>query len=86
MQDLSITAAAIPKEQEIFNRAWKLLKEYYRIQNRGCDQEWAALVDEARKLGQVKTDADTERKKGSLACDLALAVLEHLEAVSKHRE
>ena len=43
-------------------------------------------MDEARKLGQVKTDADTERKKGSLACDLALAVLEHLEAVSKHRE
>jgi hypothetical protein len=76
-----VRAEQIPQEQAIFNEAWRIMKKYYSLCQNSTDKEWEALTDEAEALSKMRTGAANER----LGKDLALAVLTHIETVSKER-
>lgn len=76
------TKEQITKESAIFNDAWRILKKYYNLTNDSSDEEWEALIEEARILYEMPTGAKGSR----LARDLSLAVLSHIETLSKERK
>lgn len=76
-----VRADQIPQEQAIFNEAWRIMKQYYSLHQNSSDEEWEALIEEARILSEMPTGAKGSR----LARDITLAVLSHIETVSKER-
>ena len=76
-----VRAERIPQEQAIFNEAWRVMKQYYNLNQNSSDEEWEALVNEADVLYKMPTGAKNSR----LARDITLAVLAHIETVSKER-
>lgn len=75
-------AEQIPAEQTIFNEAWRILKKYCNIEQNSPDDEWEALIAEASVLAELPTGAKGSR----LARDISLAILSHIETVTRERK
>ena len=77
------TAKDMPVEQEIFNKAWGLIKTYHNIECWGMDREWDRVVYLTEKIYSLGQDKEPEIQ--SLAKNIALAVVEYLELISKDK-
>ncbi len=77
-----VKASQIPTEQAIFNKGWKMLKDFYNIEQNSNDDLWKSLIDEADRLYKMGKDPATKK----LSKSIALGVLEYIELVSKNRQ
>lgn len=77
------TKEQVEQEAAIFNEAWRILKKYYNMQQNSPDEEWEALIKEADALYKMPAPV---KDKNKLSRCLALAVLEHIENLSKERK
>lgn len=78
-----VTGEQIKQERTIFNKTWEVLKKYYNMQQDSPDEDWEALVNEARDIYKLQTGSS---KPHELSKQLALAVLDHIELMSKDRQ
>lgn len=77
------TKEQVEQEAAIFNEAWRILKKYYNITQHSADEEWEALINETNKLYKMPTPIG---EKSKLSKSIALAVVEHIELLSRERE
>lgn len=75
------TAEQITSERTIFNEAWRILKQYYNLEASSSDAEWEAFIKEAETLSKIETEP-----KSRLARDITLAIVTHIETVSRERK
>lgn len=66
----------IKEEREIFNELWAILKRFYFIENQ--DEIWESLIRE--------TTETYNKHKCQLAKGMILAIINHLEKLSKNRQ
>ncbi len=78
-----VTGEQIKQERTIFNKTWEVLKKYYNMQQDSPDEDWEALVNEAQDIYKLQTGSS---KPHELSKQLALAVLDHIELMSKDRQ
>lgn len=76
------TAQELPVEQQIFNEAWKMVKAYHNIEAWGMDKEWEQAVAQAENIYSLRNG---KPEIDSLTKNVALAVLEYLELISKDK-
>lgn len=78
-----VTGEQIKQERTIFNKTWEVLKKYYNMQQDSPDEDREALINEAQDIYELQTGSS---KPHELSKQLALAVLDHIELMSKDRQ
>lgn len=78
-----VTGEQIKQERTIFNKTREVLKKYYNMQQDSPDEDWEALINEAQDIYELQTGSS---KPHELSKQLALAVLDHIELMSKDRQ
>ncbi len=73
--------AEFAQERDLFNRAWEIMKRYYKLDYKDPDALWEAFEKECADLSWTAEDTPA----AGLADDLSIAVNNYILALCKRR-